>query len=70
MRKYDTFLGVIDKLPSFIEKVYNKKRFHSSLNYLPPEEFEDIYTEEKRNDLFLYFKMLLSDQTTAVQRTG
>ena len=49
MRKYDTFLDVIDKLPHFIEEVYNKKRLHSSLNYLPPEEFEYIYSEKEKD---------------------
>jgi hypothetical protein len=27
----------------FIEAVYNRKRLHSPLGYLPPEEFEDKY---------------------------
>jgi putative transposase len=46
MREYDTFLDVIEKLPNFIEEVYNKKRLHSALNYLPPEEFESKYEKE------------------------
>lgn len=46
MREYETFLDVIAKLPNFIEEVYNKKRLHSSLNYLPPEEFESTVAAE------------------------
>ena len=38
--RYDTWLDVVDNLPEFIEEVYNKKRPHSSLGYLTPEEFE------------------------------
>jgi putative transposase len=40
MYDYRTFLEVVERLPYFIEEVYNKKRLHSSLDYLTPEEFE------------------------------
>lgn len=38
--KYRTYFDVVENLPNFIEEVYNKKRLHSSLGYLSPEEFE------------------------------
>jgi len=38
---YETYLDVIERVPHFIEEVYNKKRLHSKLGYLPPEEFEE-----------------------------
>ncbi len=38
--KYATIIDVIENVPEFLEEVYNKKRLHSSLKYLTPEEFE------------------------------
>ena len=40
MFEYRTYVDVVERLPHFIEEVYNKKRLHSALDYLPPEEFE------------------------------
>jgi len=42
MFEYETYAEVINRIPYFIEEVYNKKRLHSSLGYMPPEEFENI----------------------------
>jgi transposase InsO family protein len=47
MGSYETYLDVVEKLPHFIEEVYNKKRLHSSINYLPPAEFEEISLKGK-----------------------
>jgi len=49
MWNYRTFLDVVERLPYFIEEVYNKKRLHSSLNYLTPEEFEMKLEVEYQN---------------------
>lgn len=46
MWNYETYLDVIERIPYFIEEVYNKKRVHSGLNYDTPEEFEKRFEVE------------------------
>jgi transposase InsO family protein len=40
LKHYRTFEDAEHNLQQFIEDVYNTKRLHSSLDYLPPSEFE------------------------------
>lgn len=40
LSEYNDFFEVETRVTMFIEAVYNKKRLHSSLGYLPPDEFE------------------------------
>ena len=41
MNEYQTFDDAYQNIKRFIEEVYNKKRLHSSIGYVPPEEFEN-----------------------------
>ena len=50
MFEYETYKDVLERIPYFIEEVYNKKRLHSSLGYIPPEEFENINKNMKGNE--------------------
>ena len=40
LNDYDSFAEVLLSVDHFIEAVYNRKRLHSALGYLPPAEFE------------------------------
>ena len=47
---YETYDDVIERLPFFLEEVYNRKRLHSSIGYVPPAEFEDAVLNMKPAD--------------------
>ena len=55
MRDYEPYLHVIENLLHFIEEVYNKKRLHSSLGYVPPEEFSKLNYMGEENDRPRFF---------------
>ena len=52
MNEYDSFEEAYSNIENFIEIVYQKKRLHSSLGYLPPAEFEEKFLAEQQKQLF------------------
>ena len=46
--KEEGFWDALARIGEFIEDVYHKKRIHSALGYLTPEEFETKWREEQR----------------------
>src|SRR4030042_3582803 len=48
MFEYDSFEEAVQGITHFIEEVYNSKRLHSSLDYMPPEEFEYKFNNKIR----------------------
>jgi transposase InsO family protein len=46
--EYTSFSDVVESVPRFIEAVYNRKRLHSGINYLPPAEFETILDDNNK----------------------
>ena len=53
MSDYETYDDVLASIPYFIKEMYNRKRLHSSLGYMPPEEFEDKFNKNRSHQLVL-----------------
>jgi len=49
--EYETIDDVRARLPYFIEEVYNRKRLHSAIGYVPPSEFEEWLFNREKNEL-------------------
>jgi transposase InsO family protein len=50
MFEYETIEDAKKSIKRFIEIVYSQKRLHSSLGYLPPEEFEAKWSEQNNKN--------------------
>ena len=46
LKQYQTFQEAQNNIGQFIDEVYNAKRLHSSLGYVPPNEFEAASYQE------------------------
>ncbi len=49
LKDYRDFEEAEENIGEFLEEVYNEKRLHSSLGYLPPVEFEASYATDTRS---------------------
>jgi putative transposase len=47
LKQYQTFAEAQENIGQFLEDVYNTKRLHSSLGYVPPAEFEAAYQQTR-----------------------
>lgn len=46
LNEYRSYEEVVERLPEFIDQVYNTRRLHSALGYLPPVQFEQRHTRQ------------------------
>ena len=60
LSQYHNFAEAMTNIGRFLEDVYNVKRLHSSLGYLPPTEFEERFTKESTQEQFTHILALAS----------
>jgi len=46
LNEYWNFAEVIERVPAFIDQIYNTRRLHSALGYLPPVQFEERHARQ------------------------
>ncbi len=65
LSEYKGFWDARERIGEFIDEVYQKKRIHSALGYLTPEEFEERWHRERAN-----VGLLSKDSPKSVQLLG
>lgn len=45
--EYESMAEAADRIGTFLEDVYNQKRLHSAIGYVPPAEFEQALRQQK-----------------------
>ena len=59
LSEYDNLADANVQIGHFLEAVYNQKRLHSSLGYLPPAEAEQAYSKNRdKNQTIIPFDYL------------
>jgi transposase InsO family protein len=48
LSEYRNFAEAYEQIEQFLEDVYMKKRIHSSLGYLTPEEYEKKWNDKQK----------------------
>lgn len=48
LQSYRDIWDVTDRVPEFLEDIYNERRVHSRLDYVSPNEFEELNEENKK----------------------
>jgi transposase InsO family protein len=51
LSEYRNFTEAYEQIEQFLENVYMKKRIHSSLNYLTPDEYEKRWNEQQKKNV-------------------
>lgn len=51
LSEYRNFTEAYEQIEQFLEDVYMKRRIHSSLGYLTPDEYERKWNEQKKEDV-------------------
>lgn len=51
LSEYRNFAEAYEQIEQFLENVYTKKRIHSSLGYLTPDEYEKKWNEQQKGNV-------------------